>query len=1731
MRNKYTIILFIAVWMFSFVTKAEAAVYYVKTTASGSGNGSSWENASGDLQAIINAAVSGDEIWVAAGTYKPAALPGATGNAGARDVAFVLKSGVKIYGGFTGSETDLNQRNSTLNKTELSGDIGTVNDASDNAYHVVLSINNTAETLIDGISITGGNANGEGFYVIGGREVFRFSGGGMFTRGSSATISNVTFSNNKCVTTSSNGSGGALYAMNSSLVITDAVFSQNAATSPSTGGGSGGAVYLVGTADSLNNTSFQRVRFNENTTTNAGGALFAQHFTNPVLSDVTFTGNSGGTSAGAMIVLGNAARPNVASLTNVKFESNTAVGGSGGALMLSNYVKATLEATEFIKNTSGALAGALYALGAESTPNTIEINNSTFSENKSGTSGGAFYINIFNNATFNTVNFIENVAGSTGGAFFVLGSENNYNNFSLINCFFSKNRSATAGGAGYVSSFNKANIDRSKFFENKATNSAGGALFIFSAAIPLPNENIFITNSAFYGNEANLASLGGGAIMVSNNTKPSIINSTFYANKSTFDGGAIGINNSNTAGVNIYNSIFNGNTSNGSVQDIFKGLNGSLNLKYSITQETGIHGVDGVVVGGDPGFANTTPGSPDFLQLNEQSVAIDKGDNTLLPAALTKDLAGNDRFFNVKVDMGAYEFASAEIPTTPQTITFENNLTASYGDADIDGVATASSGLPVVYSSSNQQVAIIVNNKIQIVGAGSTDITASQPGNQTYIAASPVVRTLTVNKIPLVIKPADVTVEQHLPFPAFAVSYNGFAAGENASNLTTAPVVTTTATSASVPGEYDLVASGAVSNNYEITYQIGKLTITTGSTGDIHYVKPTASGSGNGTSWANASGDLQQTINNASIGDQIWVAAGTYKPSTLTGGTGTLGARDVAFVLKSGVKIFGGFAGTETIISERNVTSNTTILSGDLGIANDSSDNAYHVVVSVNNTDNTLLDGFTITAGTANQDGAYVIDGQTISRASGGGIFARGSKAVFSNIIISGNNSASTSSTAGFGGGIYSYASTITLQDVQLKNNKTYSENTLGGAGGAIYLVGNSDSVSALIIKKGVLSNNISRNAGGAINMATNASLYMEDFTFADNLGTNSSGGAIFSRSENALFNIIELKNGDFSRNQTMTGSGGAIMMSYYTNLTMTDVLLSENKCISLGGGLYIQGNTDNIHHNELVLTNVQFVKNIASGPGSGTGGAGNFQNNYNATLNNVVLRENYGNVATGALQISGRVGLMNNFKMKGGGFYNNNTPAFTGAAVVSSNVSYDMDAVTFSGNTAGTHVGALWLSGTGSAAGPNPTGKVSNSLFYNNESKSTSLGGGAIYITTTFTTPLLVNNTFYGNRATNNGGAIMIADNANTSVTIANSILYGNLALTGTGADIFKGPNAAVNLQNSLTQAYGTNGSNGNLVGTDPSFASVDPNVAGFLRLDASSPVIDKGSNSLLPAGITTDLAGNARVVNVAVDMGAYEYSAGGSTPTIPQAITFEHDFVKVYGDAVFNPGAVSSSGLTITYTSSNTDVAVVTNGNIQIVGAGTTTITARQPGNGTYLPAQEVPRILTVSKAALVAKPADVSIVQMTTLPAFAITYTGFVNGDNENSLTVKPTVTTNAVSNIATGIYSLTASGGISNKYEITYQEGTLTITPASVNESKLETWFSNSSTLQVYVDVPSDQSAVLTVYTATGQRVYKADVSLKNGRNNFTVPADRMLPGVYIINVKGNAVKLDKKIIKR
>ncbi len=224
---------------------AQARTIFVDAAAAGANDGTSWTNAYQTLPPALAAAASGDEIWVAAATYKPTTTTD-------RTLSFALKNGVGVYGGFAGTETLRIERDPAAHVTTLSGDIGTAASAADNSYHVVAAdATVTATGILDGFMITAGNANGAGtnqdrgagLLVTGGNPTIGhcvFTGGAAGTRGGGvrvesggATISDSTFLSN-----SSGVAGGGVSAGTiTSLTLLRCLIRGNSAADPARGGG------------------------------------------------------------------------------------------------------------------------------------------------------------------------------------------------------------------------------------------------------------------------------------------------------------------------------------------------------------------------------------------------------------------------------------------------------------------------------------------------------------------------------------------------------------------------------------------------------------------------------------------------------------------------------------------------------------------------------------------------------------------------------------------------------------------------------------------------------------------------------------------------------------------------------------------------------------------------------------------------------------------------------------------------------------------------------------------------------------------------------------------------------------------------------------------------------------------------------------------------------------------------------------------------------------------------------------------------------------------------------------------------------------------------------------------------------------------------------------------------------------------------------------------------------
>jgi hypothetical protein len=384
----------------------------------GSGGCTSWADAC-ELQTALAAASSGAEIWVQAGVYKPTAGTD-------RTLTFALKSGVAIYGGFVGTETKRNQRDWETNVTTLSGDIGAAGDNSDNSYHVVTGSGVDATAILDGFTITGGNANGGSYADFGGGMYnnagsptltdITFSansaayGGGLFNHTSNPALNHITFAENYA-----SQNGGGMYNYLSSPTLIHSIFYSNDASL------NGGGMDNTGGSPMLTN-----ITFSENTAADGGGLY--NYESSPTLTDVTFSSNDASQDGGgAHNYAGNP------TFTNITFSGNTA--GQYGGGMYNDACSAALTEVNFTDNAAVARGGGIYNYSGSNG----SLTNITVFGNSASFGGGIF--NYVSSPTLVNVTFSGNIASQNGG-----GSYNYMGNPTLTNVTFSANAAPSGSG-------------------------------------------------------------------------------------------------------------------------------------------------------------------------------------------------------------------------------------------------------------------------------------------------------------------------------------------------------------------------------------------------------------------------------------------------------------------------------------------------------------------------------------------------------------------------------------------------------------------------------------------------------------------------------------------------------------------------------------------------------------------------------------------------------------------------------------------------------------------------------------------------------------------------------------------------------------------------------------------------------------------------------------------------------------------------------------------------------------------------------------------------------------------------------------------------------------------------------------------------------------------------------------------------------------------------------------
>ncbi len=332
------------------------------------------------------------------------------------------------------------------------------------------------------------------------------------------------------------------------------------------------------------------------------------------------------------------------------------------------------------------------------------------------------------------------------------------------------------------------------------------------------------------------------------------------------------------------------------------------------------------------------------------------------------------------------------------------------------------------------------------------------------------------------------------------------------------------------------------------------------------FVKHDAIGANNGTTWQDAYTELDSAIRRTATG-QIWVAAGTYKPKINVSGTGYK-----SFEITKKIALYGGFTGNETQLSQRNVSQNITILSGDVGVENYDEDNTPRVVLMYGSAvdSNSILDGFTVTKsqyadykGYDYENGAVHIScpGNPIIRNctirnnvghTGGGIYAERGNALIADNEIREN-------IAKEGAGIYlGYLGTARVIGNRIINNKC-----IYGYGGGGIKVG---SFCAPLIYGNLIDNNISSSEGGGIAVESNYPVIINNNIISNNTGYEGAGLHIECPKITVMNNLITNNTGNGFINSSY---GGGIFARYVAEFNCINNTIVNNSATD-GGGMFL---------------------------------------------------------------------------------------------------------------------------------------------------------------------------------------------------------------------------------------------------------------------------------------------------------------------------------------------------------------------------------------------------------------------------------------------------------------------------------------------------------------------------------------------------------------------------------
>lgn len=760
--------------------------------------------------------------------------------------------------------------------------------------------------------------------------------------------------------------------------------------------------------------------------------------------------------------------------------SNTNQYGSGGGVFL-NRGSATITDVTFVDNHCTYYGGALRPLVATvSIDNCRFIDNHAFLVGQSRPRGGAINISNSNTTYITNCLFEGNTADDRSGAIEIWTTLT-----TVEDCVFQRNEAYGIGGGAVFNDGKSVTYNRVSFVENATTGLGGAVLTDFRADV----ENCF-----FHANEA---SSGGGVYSAYNDgyVYTFIEQSEFIGNRAIEYGGAI----------HGYFTHLNHSTVVANQANIGGGVYGSNSvfmMSSIVAYNTAASPLDG------PDVSGSVAGQVTFVR------------NSIGWANASSYIGQYGNL--IGTDSAPIDPQFVRLPTDgddgwgddPTTTGVDESANDDYGDLHPQLTSPAvNAGAYILYMAQAGPTGDFPNTDLDDhprTVFGQMDMGAYEYQNHAPTADAGGPYTATAGKT--ITLDGSASYDPDIPIDSFSFAWDldddGLFDDANVVN----PEFSTDGYSA---GDSTTVALQVTDTEGVVHTDTANVSFS-----DLvprAYVDPDAAPGGDGLSWATAFNDLDAALD---VATEVWIAEGVYLPTRRQ----DLGdPRSATFKMQANTTLVGGFDGTETSVDERVRDGNgllvhETFLSGDLGVVDDLTDNAYTVVYA-DSKENLVFDGLTVTKGYANGTGPTQYD-------TGGGMFIYGGSATIDDVTFADNY------CIYFGGALRLSSATVSINESRFFDNHTVQENGSNPRGGAI----NANSGTTHITNS-IFEGNTAHNRSGAIELWYSTAV-IEDSVFRGNESGNLGAGATFSYGGRATYNRVT-----FVENTT-SGNGGAVVMN-----------------------------------------------------------------------------------------------------------------------------------------------------------------------------------------------------------------------------------------------------------------------------------------------------------------------------------------------------------------------------------------------------------------------------------------------------------------------------------------------------------------------------------------------------------------------------------------------------------